>query len=189
MTSLGNVEATPYACLTFISFTRGDILYLTGNARNVYGSEAQAIMPLQDTLTEIFITGYTLVENALPVRQKHSDIQPSPYSPPVKRLAEEVTQAHMFLAEEQPTALLTRVTIHSPSIATFEWESSNPLRVDPGQAAIMDFRPLLGSRQYQHMSARNPSLVNDDFIRTWTISSASPPDAESNTFSLTIREK
>ncbi|KJA24405.1 hypothetical protein HYPSUDRAFT_38852 [Hypholoma sublateritium FD-334 SS-4] len=189
MTSLGNVEATPYACLTFISFTRGDILYLTGNARNVYGSEARAIMPLQDTLTEIFITGYTFVENALPARQIQSDIQPSPYSPPVKRLAEEVTQTQMFSSERQPTALLTRITIHSPTIATFEWESSDPLRVDPGQAAIMDFRPLLGSRQYQHMSARNPNLVNDDFIRTWTISSASPPEAESKTFSLTIREK
>ncbi|KAF9474413.1 hypothetical protein BDN70DRAFT_884841 [Pholiota conissans] len=191
MTSLGNVEATPYASLTFISFTTGDILYLTGNARNVYGSEAGAIMPFQDTLTEIFITGYTLVQNAFPLRQSTEEIVGSPYSPPIKLLAEEATQAKMFSVEQQPTALLTRITVHSSTIATFEWESSVALRVVPGQAAILDFRPLFGQRQYQHMSAQNPNLVNDDFIRTWTISSAAagPGDAENKRFALTIREK
>jgi NAD(P)H-flavin reductase len=189
MTSLGNVEATPYASLTFISFTRGDILYLTGNARNLFGSEARAIMPLQDTLTEVFITGYTLVKNALPARQLREEIQGSPYSPPIKLLAEEATQANMFSTEEQPTALLTRIMVHSPTIATFEWESSAALRVVPGQAALLDFRPLFGSRQYQHMSPSHPKLVNDDFIRTWTISSAEAAGAETKRFRLTIREK
>lgn len=188
MTSLGNVEATPYASLTFISFTRGDILYLTGQARNVYGSEAHTIMPLQDTLTEIYITGYTHVHNALPVRQLREDIEPSPYSPPIKLLAEEAKQARIFAPEAQPTALLTRITIHSPTIATFEWESSHPIQYVPGQAAIMDFRPLLGSRQYQHM-AYNPIAVNDDFIRTWTISSSAVPGTETRRFALTIKEK
>jgi len=46
MTCLGNVEATPLTSLTFASFKTGDILYLTGNARNLYGVEAQVIMPL-----------------------------------------------------------------------------------------------------------------------------------------------
>jgi len=97
MTSLGNVEATPLASLTFVSFKTGDILYLTGNARNLYGAEAQAVMPLQDRLTEIFITGYTFVTNALPAHQDSAfDIQPSPYSPPVKLLAEEDTQSTIF---------------------------------------------------------------------------------------------
>ncbi|KAF8965849.1 hypothetical protein BDZ97DRAFT_737287 [Flammula alnicola] len=190
MTSLGNVEATPFASLTFISFTRGDVLYLTGNARNVYGLEARAVMPLHDTLTEIFVTGYTYVQNALPARQGlHDETQASPYSPPIKLLAEEVTQAKIFSLEQQPTALLTRITVHSPTIATFEWESSIPIRVEPGQAIIMDFSTLLGSRQYQHMSPRKPSMVNDDFIRTWTISSASAPHSDSRRFSLTVREK
>jgi len=48
MTSLGNVEATLLAPLKFIFFKTGDILYLTGNARNLYGPDAQAIMPMQD---------------------------------------------------------------------------------------------------------------------------------------------
>ena len=190
MTSLGNVEATPLASLTFISFKTGDILYLTGNARNLYGPEAQAIMPMQDRLTEIFITGYTFVTDAFPARQDSAfNIQPSPYSPPIKLLAEEDTQTTLFSLEQQPKALLTRITIHNPTIATFEWESTAPIHADPGQAIILDFSTLLGSREYRHMSAGRPSLVNDDFIRTWTISSASKGNLETNTFSLTMREK
>ena len=190
MTSLGNVEATPLASLTFISFKTGDILYLTGNARNLYGSDAQAIMPMQDRLTEIFVTGYTFITNAFPARQDSAfEIQPSPYSPPVKLLAEEDTQLTMFSLEQQPKALLTRIIVHNPTIATFEWESSAPIRAEPGQAVILDFSTLLGSREYRHMSAGRPSLVNDDFIRTWTISSAATGNLDTNSFALTMREK
>jgi len=190
MTSLGNVEATALASLTFISFKTGNILYLTGNARNLYGPDAQAIMPMQDRLTEIFITGYTFVADAFPSRQDNTfAIQPSPYSPPVKLLAEEDTQLTMFSLEQQPKALLTRITTHNPTIATFEWESSAPIRAEPGQAIILDFSALLGSREYRHMSAARPSLVNDDFIRTWTISSAATGNLDTNSFALTMRQK
>jgi NAD(P)H-flavin reductase len=190
MTSLGNVEATPLASLTFVSFKTGDILYLTGNARNLYGAEARTIMPFQDTLTEIFVTGYSFIRNAFPVREDNGfEIQASPYSPPVKLLAEEDERSTIFAMEQQPKALLTRVTFHNPTIATFEWESSTPIQSIPGQAIILDFSALLGSRRYQHMSPKRPSLVNDDFIRTWTISSAAANTADTNAFSLTMREK
>jgi len=69
------------------------------------------------------------------------------------------------------------------------WESSAPTHAEPGQAVILDFSSLLGSREYRHMSAARPSLVNDDFIRTWTISSAATNSLEMNSFSLTMREK
>ena len=190
MTSLGNVEATPLASLTFISFTTGDILYLTGKARNVYGDEARSIMPFQDTFTEIYVTGYTYVRDAFPARLKEGYIiQPSPYSPPVRLLAEEDPQSKIFSSKEQPKVLLNHITIHSPTLATFEFEASNPIHIRPGQAAIMDFSPLFGSRRYQHMSPTKPSLVNDDFIRTWTVSSASLDPQGSRKFSLTMREK
>ena len=190
MTSLGNVEATPLASLTFISFTTGDILYITGKARNLFGAEAKAVMPFQDGLTEIYVTGYTYVRDAFPARQVPGcQVQPSPYSPPVKLLAEEDSSS-LFSQEAQPKASLIRVTMHSPTIATFEWESSLPLKITPGQAIILDFRPLLGERVYQHMSDDKPSVLNDDFIRTWTVSSTSHAGHhETRRFSLTIREK
>ncbi|KAF8149330.1 hypothetical protein B0H34DRAFT_667640 [Crassisporium funariophilum] len=189
MTSMGNVEATPFASLTFICFITGDILYLTGNARNVYGTKAHSIMPFQDALTEIFVTGYILVRDALPVRQRPGvEIQRSPYSPSVKFLAEEGPQLQLFSKEDQPKALLTSIAVHCPTIASFEWESPTPLRIKPGQAIIMDFKTLLGPRQYKHMSPSNPILVNDDFIRTWTVSSYTD-DPSSRLFSLTMRRK
>lgn len=190
MTSLGNVEATPLASLTFISFTKGDILYLTGSAQNLYGAEAQAIMPFQDTLTKIFVTGFTYVRDALPLRQRAGvEIQASPYSPPIKLLAAETPQSNIFSKNEEPLALLVHIEIHSPTLATFTWESSAKLFIQPGQAIILNLSTLFGSREYRHMAPGRPSLVNDDFIRTWTVSSSTEHDSDSRLFSLTIREK
>lgn len=190
MTSLGNVEATPLASLTFISFTKGDVLYLTGSAKNLYGADARSVMPFQDALTEIFVTGYTYVRDALPLRQRAGvEIQASPYSPPIKFLADEIPQSNILSKTEEASALLTRIEIHSPTIATFTWESSAKLSIQPGQAVIMDFSTLLGSREYRHMAPGRPSLVNDDFIRTWTVSSSTSHDSDSRLFSLTMREK
>lgn len=190
MNSLGNIEATPLASLAFISFTTGDILYLTGKARNVYGAEAQTIMPLQDTFTEIYVTGYTLVRDALPARQDPAvEIQPSPYSPPVRLLAEEESAELLVQVPERPTALLTRVVVHTPTLATFEWESSSPLLFSPGQSIIMEFSPFFDShRQERQISdEQTSSPIKEEFIRTWTISNAS--QSESRAFSLTMREK
>lgn len=71
MTSLGNIEATPLASLTFVDFVSGDILYLTGDAENLVGPDALKLMPFQKTLTTVCVTGYTLVRDALPVRQRN----------------------------------------------------------------------------------------------------------------------
>ncbi|PPR00315.1 hypothetical protein CVT24_004602 [Panaeolus cyanescens] len=189
MTSLGNVEATPYASLTFVSFTTGDILYVTGTAKNYFGDDARAIMPLQDSLTEIYVTGYTYVRDALPVREKPNiQAQPSPYSPPVKYLAEENAPSKIFTSSDQPTALLSSIDLHNDDIATFRWELSSALAIKPGQAIILDLSPLLGSRHYQHMAPLKPSSVNDDFIRTWTVSSFSG-DEMSNEVAVTMRHK
>ncbi|KAG5643726.1 hypothetical protein DXG03_009716 [Asterophora parasitica] len=185
MTSLGNIEATPLASLTFVSFTTGDILYLTGTAANHFNHDAQQIMPLQNGLTTVYVTGYIYVADALPVRQKPNTVaQPSPYSPPIRLLAEETPQSTHFQDANAVTATLTRIALHSATIATFTWETSSPLPIVPGQAAIMDFSPLLGTRKYQHMAPMKPTSVNDDYIRTWTVSAHS-----SSSYSLTMRLK
>ncbi|KAG6848469.1 hypothetical protein H0H93_016731 [Arthromyces matolae] len=196
MTSLGNIEATPLASLTFISFLSGSVLYLTGIAKNLIGPAAQDLMPLhsQHALTTIHITGYTHISDALPVRQRpESTPLSSPYSPPVRFLAEEPGGATRI---EGATATLTKIRMHSPTIATFTWSpsSSSSLSFSPGQAAILDFTPLLGQRAYQHMAQSQPTSVNDDRIRTWTVSSVNRDSGDSETsnagsFSLTMREK
>jgi len=187
MTSLGNIEATPLASLTFIDFVSGDILYLTGGADNLVGSEALKLMPFQKTLTTVYVTGYTLVRDALPVRQrKGTSPQKSPYSPPIRLLAEEGAAVALLNKSEQATALLSRIDLHSRSIATFTWDSSVDLDMKPGQAIIMDMSPLVGVPAYRHMAPGQPTSVNDDSIRTWTVSSR---PSNTRSFSLTMREK
>jgi ferredoxin-NADP reductase len=73
--------------------------------------------------------------------------------------------------------------MHSPTIATFWFRSPDPLAIKPGQAAILSFAALLGMPAYSHMAPSNPKSINDDRIRTWTVSSSSTYD-----FSITMRE-
>ncbi|KAG2143300.1 hypothetical protein BD769DRAFT_1625789 [Suillus cothurnatus] len=194
MTSLGNIEATALASLTFPSFTNGSLLYITGIAHNLVGAPAQAIMPSQKALTTIEITGYIFVEDALPVRQREgTEPQRSLYAPPVKLLKEEQSSSTYFVTEDAIYATLSRIQLHSSDIATFTFESPHKLDIIPGQAAILNFTSFLGASPYRHMAAENPNSVNDDRIRTWTVSWcsswASAAAGVGTTFSLTMRLK
>ncbi|KAJ7592954.1 hypothetical protein C8J56DRAFT_779465 [Mycena floridula] len=186
MTSLGNIEATPFASLTFVDFEKGDILYITGDARNLLDAEARRVMVRQNAITMVYTTGYRFVRDALPLRQRTAP-EASPYSPPIHFLVEEASSTTLFDDSDKVTLLLRRIVIHSQSVATFTWETSRDLEIKPGQAAVLDLSTLLGSVSYQHMAPGNPTSVNDDRIRTWTVSSFQSP--ASRTFEMTIRHK
>ena len=191
LTSLGNIEATPVASLTFVSFTTGDILYITGDAKTLVGSEARTLMDRQNVLTAVYTTGYVFVRDALPVRQRPgTEVERSPYSPPIRLLNEEKQSNNTTYLSDEVSVTLSSIEIHSDNVATFTWETSNPVKILPGQAAILDFTTLVGAPGYQHMAPWNPTSVNDDRIRTWTVSSAHVPvDGGTKKFELTMREK
>ncbi|KAJ4481674.1 hypothetical protein C8J55DRAFT_512284 [Lentinula edodes] len=185
LTSLGNIEASSLASFTFVDFESGAILYLTGEAKNLVGEDAQRIMPLhtQMALTTLFVTGYIFVLDALPVRQTvGTHAEQSPYSPPLRFLAEEAG-GRVISSNPNQTVLLSRIDMHSSSIATFWFQSSVPLTINPGQAAILSFADLLGKPKYAHMAPSNPKSLNDDRVRTWTVS-----DSSTHEFALTMRE-
>ncbi|KAJ3810132.1 hypothetical protein F5876DRAFT_77088 [Lentinula aff. lateritia] len=185
LTSLGNIEASSLASFTFVDFESGAILYLTGEAKNLVGEDAQRIMPLhtQMALTTLFVTGYIFVLDALPVRQTvGTHAEQSPYSPPLRFLAEEAG-GRIISSNPNQTVLLSRIDMHSSSIATFWFQSSVPLTIIPGQAAILSFADLLGKPKYAHMAPSNPKSLNDDRVRTWTVS-----DSSTHEFALTMRE-
>ncbi|KAI0086996.1 hypothetical protein BDY19DRAFT_893860 [Irpex rosettiformis] len=190
MTSLGNIEASHLAALTMVDFVTGDILYLTGNAQNLVGAEAQAIMPRQNALTDIRVTGYIFVHNALPVRQR-PDTEPerSPYSPPIRPLIEETPEGTIAQFDKDSIVTFIRVRIHSDDLATFTFETAQPIHFKPGQTAVLDFTDLVGAQQYAHMAPMKPTSINDDRIRTWTISSIDASSDGTKTFDLTMREK
>ena len=89
---------------------------------------------------------------------------------------------------EDVTALLTSIELHSPDLATVTFETSTPVSVSPGQAAALDFTDLLGKQAYAHMAPGNENRLNDDRIRTWTISSAHVT-GQTSSFKITMREK
>jgi ferredoxin-NADP reductase len=189
MSSLGNVEVTPLASLTFINFVTGDILYITGRARTLIGTEAEALMRRQKVLTTVTTTGYTFVRDALPLRQDPNiPVVMSPYSPPVKFLVEETPSAsnHFF---ENTHVLLTGVDLLSQDLAVFRFEIQGPaVEISPGQSIALDFTDFVGPQQYAHMNPWKPTSLNDDRIRTWTVSSAHVA-GKTQTFELTMREK
>ncbi|KAG6914281.1 hypothetical protein DXG01_001304 [Tephrocybe rancida] len=85
---------------------------------------------------------------------------PSPYSPPVHLLAEELG---LGPRNEGSIALLSRIVMHRSTLATFTREPSEKLSI---------------------IAPSNPAPLNDDRIRTWAVSCSS-----TNSFSLTMREK
>ncbi|KAL5482684.1 hypothetical protein ACEPAI_9278 [Sanghuangporus weigelae] len=190
MTSLGNVEASSRAAMSFPDFTTGSVLYITGTARNLIGAEAQALMPRQNVLTTLYAEAFMFVRNALPVRQRPgTDVGRSPYSPPIKLLAEEkeLRETHVL---DDVFVILVGIKLLSPTLATFTFETDKPVKIEPGQAVALDFTDLFGASQYAHMAPGREASLNDDRIRTWTVSSASTVNGdETKKFDLTMREK
>lgn len=189
MQSLGNIEITPLAGLSLCDFVSGDVIYITGNARNVVGDEARQLMPRINILTTIEVTGFVVTRNALPVRQQEgSVVEPSPYSPPIRFLAKEQSQFKGL--PSHTTVTLSRISIHSDTIATFTFVLSTPLDIQPGQHVIVDLSTFTEKAAYQHMShAGLEAVLNDDLIRTWTVSSNALHSTLSESIDITMRLK
>ena len=170
--TLGNIQTDHVAGVVFPSFTSGDVLYVTGEADVISGEEAEKLMPRVKVLVRLRITGHVFVERGLNVQQQ-SEVQFSPYNPPVRHLHEELLA--MGTAGEKLSIGATLVDAHklAGDIGTYTLSLDKPISYLPGQYVILDFSGSL-HREYTHMNDRNPQLINDDFIRTFTISSAPP---------------
>lgn len=189
--SLGNVESAGLVGLTIVSFTTGEVLYLTGKAQVLVGEPAFKIMARQPSITLMETTGFTLVRDALPVRQEPgTEVERSPYSPKVKYLCEE--EAGFGGTSSGHKVRLTSALQYADNIATLRFEVLSKddlpgLVIQPGQAVVLDFMDYIGPPVYRHMADGKPESLNDDRVRTWTVSSAH--EGRSTTwFELTMRE-
>ncbi|KAL5343904.1 hypothetical protein BJX70DRAFT_352033 [Aspergillus crustosus] len=191
MSSLGNIESSGLAGFTIVDFETGDILYLTGTAKNLIGAPALELMSRHASLTVLETTGYSLIRDALPVRQRiKTTVARSPYSPKVKYLNEEAA-AQSDLSAGHKAHLNSAVQL-SDDLAVFRFavvsKSGAPaLRIRPGQAIVLDFMDWLGPPAYKHMADSAPGSINDDRVRTWTVSSAHE-GGDVTEFELTMRE-
>ncbi|KAF9175837.1 hypothetical protein BGX21_003922 [Mortierella sp. AD011] len=164
--TLGNIANDERVGILFISFETGDLLHITGCARIFVGKESQALYPHTQRCVQVTIDGHLLRNDAIPFRMHTREL--SPYNPIVpsgqKRTIEESLDGRV-------SATLSRITKHTRDISTFHFNTSGPIRYSPGQYAVLDFNQF-NTAGYRHMAPDDPQSLNDDYIRTWTISSA-----------------
>lgn len=163
-------------------FETGDVLYLTGESSILIGDDASAVLAKSKLAVKITVTKGRFVRAGLPFRA--SVIDYSPYNPPLRYLtSEKPALSSSGKAEAAPmTAHLVNREVLTPNVSrfTFKMESSgdggaNAVKWQPGQHLTLDFSGEL-DHGWAHMDDGDPQSLNDDHVRTFTVSSA--PDAE-----------
>ncbi|KAF9585422.1 hypothetical protein BGW38_002471 [Lunasporangiospora selenospora] len=169
--TLGNVFNDPRIGLLFIDFNTGDTLHLTGRAQIFVGMDAQAVYPHAQRAVQVVLDGSILRKSSIPFKLRTSQL--SPYNPIVPLYQDRIQgdQLHESQRMGPNLATLTNIQRHTDDIATFQFKLARPIRFTPGQYAVLDFSQY-NQIGYQHMAPDDPQSLNDDYIRTWTISSA-----------------
>ncbi|KAF2494890.1 putative oxidoreductase [Lophium mytilinum] len=181
--TLGNLLTNPVAGLVFPDFDSGDVLYVTGTTEVVVGSAAAEILPRSNLVVKIKIVEALYVQKGLPFRGTTGEF--SPYNPNVRLLAKESSLSTGLKATASNVATLVKKTQITGDIYRFRFTMSRPEPYRAGQWVALDFSEELDIG-YSHMRDDDPRSLNDDFIRTFTISSH--PDAlPAGDFEVTLR--
>ena len=187
--TLGNLYLDPRVGIVIPDFDTGDVLYMTGTTKILFGKDAAMTLPRSNLAVQIRVDAARYVQNGLAFRG--SPGERSPYNPPIRFLATERAIPDVHIKSKQVTyaKLLSREFL-TPSIARFRFSISDPEvagRWAPGQHVALSFEDEL-SGGYAHMADNDPKSINDDYVRTFTVSSS--PSGEQlphNEFELTLR--
>jgi ferredoxin-NADP reductase/predicted pyridoxine 5'-phosphate oxidase superfamily flavin-nucleotide-binding protein len=183
--SLGNLQVDPSIGVTFPNFETGDVLYLTGTATIHIGAEAATLLPGSNLAVLIKIKEGRYVTGGLPFRGVRKTA--SPYNPLVRKLATEGNNK-ASLSTDRRTARLIKKEVLTESIARFTFSVPEGMAYRPGQWVALDFKEELDTG-YEHMRDEDPTSLNDDFVRTFTISSApKSTDGKEKEFAITVRK-
>lgn len=195
--TLGNLHVHPLVgvCVPDLDDGTGDALYLTGSTRLLVGADAARLLPHTKLAVAIHVTSALFVRDSLPFRGVKGES--SPYNPPVRRLAREMgpasgpgmgqdvegegnsnSTASSSSSSSKPPATATLVSREelTPTIArfTFRLATNQPLRLwEAGQHVTLDFSGELDVG-WSHMRDDDPASLNDDFVRTFTVSNEPP---------------
>lgn len=184
--SLGNLQTNPRIGLTFPNYMTGEVLYITGMAKILIEKDASTLLPGTNLAVQITLQEAKMVTHGLPFRGVRK--LPSPYNPHVRLLASEGNIKSSVISSSSlttQTAHLVRKVLLTPSIARFTFAVPEGIKYLPGQWIALDFKSELDVG-YAHMRDDDPMSLNDDFVRTFTISSI--PKGDDKQFDITIRK-
>ncbi|KAF2210937.1 hypothetical protein CERZMDRAFT_44354 [Cercospora zeae-maydis SCOH1-5] len=187
--TLGNLAVYPHAGICVPDFDTGDCLYGTGTTEILIGADAAALLPRSNLCVRLTITSARFVAQALPFRGIAGE--KSPYNPQVRYLASEKHASTPQDGGLQQATLLSQTKL-TPTISRFKFSLQNAATYRPGQYVTLDLSSHLDIG-YQHMRDDDPRSLNDDFVRTFTVSSppGNPPDPvrqlKDDEFEITIR--
>lgn len=170
--SLGNLKVNPLAGIVIPDFNTSDALYITGSTTILVGKQASSVIAHTNLAVQITVTAARFVKGGLPFRA--TNMEESPYNPPIRHLVSE-KQDHVTDKRHHVTASLAKREEITPTIFRYTFTLSEKLAWHAGQHVSLDFAPEL-DLGYEHMNDADPQSLNDDFVRTFTISS-SPGDA------------
>jgi NAD(P)H-flavin reductase len=184
--SLGNLQLNSRVGITFPDYETGNVLYITGTSEILVGADAVRVLPGSNLAVKINIIEANLVQQGLPFRGTKHD--PSPYNPRLRPLAGEGNiKSALSNQPDHPVARLVGKENITPTISRFRFSVPSGIVYSAAQWVAMDFKSELDIG-YEHMRDDDPTSLNDDFIRTFTISSTPKPDAEKQSeFEITIR--
>ena len=189
--TLGNLKVNPVVGICVPDFETGDMLYLTGTTEILIGTDAAKVLPRSNLAVKVNITAARYVATALPFRGVSGE--PSPYNPVVRYLkAEKAPTSEVSSAATLSQANLLRQTSLTPTISRFTFALSNATTHKAGQYVTLDFGSRL-DMGYSHMRDDDPRSLNDDFVRTFTVSSppGHPPNPvrrlKDDEFEITVR--
>ncbi|KAJ5583356.1 Riboflavin synthase-like beta-barrel [Penicillium sp. DV-2018c] len=185
--TLGNLQTTPRAGYVVPDFDTGNVLYFTGSTEILIGNDAAAIIPRSNLAVRVTIAAALFVENGLPFHGEAGE--PSPYNPSVRYLInEKQIPGTQEASETDATATLIKKEILTPSINRYRFRisSRNPSSWTAGQYATLSFQDEL-DMGYSHMREDDPASLNDDFMRTFTVSSYPGRGMPDNEFEIMAR--
>ncbi|KAF3076332.1 hypothetical protein CFAM422_001432 [Trichoderma lentiforme] len=177
--SLGNLKVNPLIGIVVPDFVTSDVLYLTGSATILVGKDASDLLVRTQLAVKINVTDARFVQSGLPFRG--IPIEYSPYNPPPRYLVAEQTESTAKVPQDSTDLSVKFLSreILTPTISrfTFKLSSQKPIpKWHAGQYITLDFAPQL-NRGWSHMRDHDPQSLNDDFIRTFTVSNT-PQETE-----------
>jgi ferredoxin-NADP reductase/predicted pyridoxine 5'-phosphate oxidase superfamily flavin-nucleotide-binding protein len=184
--SLGNLQLNPKIGITFPHYETGDVLYITGTTEILVGADANKLLRGSNLAVKIHINSNRYVSRGLPFRGVR--YTPSPYNPRIRPLATEGNIKSSIPASTPLTVRLSKKTLLTPSIARFTFTVEEGISYLPGQWVALNFKEELDIG-YEHMRDEDPLSLNDDFVRTFTISSTPDPNPRKHNkeFEITVR--